>query len=352
MQTLRPWQQFTTGAPAALTQPPVALNVAKQLAALQGCQNAILGSSTFHLFWDLFGILAKKNITIYVDTEAYPISKWGIERAVATSVSVKSFKHHDSDQLRLLINRSNSLGKRPVIVTDGYCPVCGKVAPLADYLTIVRRFGGYLVIDDTQALGILGHNPTQHKPYGLGGGGSLRWHDISDPHIINVSSLAKGFGAPLAILSGSDMFVRCFEAESDTQVHSSPASIADIHAAEHALKINRFKGDVLRKKLARNIARFSRNLHDAGIQCHGGFSPVQTIPIPAQTAQLFHRSLQEQGVFTVLQQSCISQKPRIGFVITARHKISDLDNAIRVVINTCRKFESNAYQREKIHWRC
>lgn len=341
-QSLRPWKKFTTGTPAALAQPPAALNVAKQLAALQGLQRTTLGPSTFHLFWDLFGILAKKRIAIYVDTGAYPISKWGIERAAAASVRVKCFRHHDSDQLNLLISRSISLGKRPVIVTDGYCPGCGKAAPLPEYLTIVRRFGGYLVIDDTQALGILGHNPVQHKPYGLGGGGSLRWHNIQDPHIVSVSSLAKGFGAPLAALSGSQEFVRRFEADSDTRVHSSPASIADIHAAELALKINRIRGDTLRQRLARDVARFRRHLHDAGIHTQGGFFPVQALSVSEQIAERVHRRLRQCGVMTVLQQSCQSQKPCISFVITARHKGDDIDKAIKIVARVFCEIENDA----------
>ncbi len=339
IQSLRPWNQFTTGTPATLRQPLAALNVAKQLATLQGFQHATLGPSTLHLFCDLFRILAKKRIAIFMDKEAYPISKWGIETAAAASVSVKTFRHHDSDKLKLLIRNSHSLKKLPTIVTDGFCPVCGKAAPLVDYLTIIKRFGGYLIIDDTQALGVLGRTPVRYKPYGLGGGGSLRWHDLQHPQVISISSLAKGFGVPLAVLSGNEGFVRHFEAESDTRVHSSPASIADIHAVEHALKINLLKGDVLRKRLARNVAGFRRNLNNEGIQCRGGFSPVQSLPIPAQIAQLFHRRLQEQGVFTVLQQFCTTQKPCISFVITARHKISGLKDATRVVINTCREFE-------------
>lgn len=349
MQSLRPWKQFTTGAPAALKNPPVALKVAKQLATLQGFQRTTLGPSTFHLFWDLFGVLAKKHIDIYVDKGAYPISKWGMERAHASSVKVRTFRHHDADELINLINRINPRGKRPVIVTDGFCPLCGKPAPLTDYIAILKRFGGYLVIDDTQALGVLGQDHALYKPYGLGGGGSLRWHNIQDPHLISISSLAKGFGVPLAVLSGSKEFVRSFKAESDTRVHSSPASIADIHAAEHALKINRIRGDALRKRLARNVARFRRHMHDAGIQCLGGFSPVQTMPIPAQTAQLFYRLLQEQGVFTVLQQSCVNHKPCISFVITARHKMSGIDDASRVVIHTCREFKcTNMFESSKL----
>ena len=59
------------------------------------------------------------------------------------------------------------------------------------------------MLDDTQALGILGEGPTKSNPYGIGGGGSLRWHDVFGPHIIVGSSLAKGFGAPLAAFAAA-----------------------------------------------------------------------------------------------------------------------------------------------------
>ena len=51
-------------------------------------------------------------------------------------------------------------------------PCCGAPAPLTDYLKILRTWGGHLIIDDTQALGILGSHPGPDVPYGRGGGGS------------------------------------------------------------------------------------------------------------------------------------------------------------------------------------
>ena len=86
------------------------------------------------------------------------------------------------------------------------------------------------MIDDTQALGILGHSPGGSRPYGEGGGGMARWSNISGPHLVVVASLAKAFGAPLAALSGSEAFVGHFEERSETRVHCSPPSLAAIHA--------------------------------------------------------------------------------------------------------------------------
>src|SRR5580693_2796163 len=97
---LKPWGQFTTGVPAALASPPDAAVVAHQLAALQGCEKGVLGTSTLHQFWDLFGIMAGSPVAIYVDAGLYPIGRWGVERAAARGVPVREFPHHDADELR------------------------------------------------------------------------------------------------------------------------------------------------------------------------------------------------------------------------------------------------------------
>lgn len=333
-KSLRPWTQFTTGQPAALVPPPRASVIEKKLAALQGFQRTILGPSTFHLFWDLFGLLAQQSIAIHLDARAYPISQWGVERAAVLGAPVRTFVHHDPDGLARNIRRDALLRRRPIVVTDGFCPGCGVAAPLADYIEIIRSLGGYLIIDDTQALGILGNNPKRHPPYGSGGGGSLRWHKLEDPNIVSVSSLAKGFGVPIAALSGSDSFVRRFATKSETRVHTSPPSIAAIHAAEHALTINQARGNLLRRQLAHGVFRFRSRLKYAGVNRQSGFFPVQMLPVPKQFAERLHRDLRQRGVMTVLQQSCVEHRPCITFVITARHNPDEIDHAATLFVKT------------------
>ena len=101
-RSLEPWEQLTTGVPSALAAAPGTELVARSLAALQGCERATLAPSTLHLFWDLFAVLADNPIAIYIDAGAYPIARWGIERAASRGVPVRSFRHHDADALRRL----------------------------------------------------------------------------------------------------------------------------------------------------------------------------------------------------------------------------------------------------------
>ena len=200
------WSQLTRGRPSALVEPAISRAIAKRLARLVGTESATLGSSTLHLFWDFFGMLSKdRRCVIYLDNATYAIPQWGVERASGRGTRVISFAHHNPIELAgSLAHRQR--GTYPVIVSDGFCTDCGSTAPLDAYQKLARRYRGLLVIDDSQALGVLG-------PAEAG-----RWSiSVRQPNsFVSISSLAKGFGAPIAVLTASDRMVREFRRSSET----------------------------------------------------------------------------------------------------------------------------------------
>lgn len=335
-RSLHPWAQLTTGAPAALVRPSGSERVASQLARLQGCEAASLAPSTLHLFWDLLGLLASGRVAIYLDAGTYPIARWGVERAAARGILVRRFPHRDAGALRRLLQKETG-NRRPVVVADGICTACGCATPIADYFEVTRQAGGLLVIDDTQALGLLGHSPGPGRPYGQGGGGSLRYQNLAGPELLVVSSLAKGFGAPLAVLCGSSKLIRQFEARSETRVHCSPPSAAAIHAAEQALKLNVERGDPLRAQLAQRVHQFRRRLAEVGFAVDGGLFPVQTLkPASHLDARRLHERLFNLGVRTVLRRSHKGGEPRLSFIITARHRPDEIERAVNVLVQSAK----------------
>jgi len=336
-RSLEPWGRLTAGKPAALSEPRVAGHLARALAALQGCERATLAPSTLHLFWDLFGVLSDGPLAIYMDSGTYPIARWGIERAAARGVPVRGFRHHDPEDLHRLLRQGGARRGRPVVVTDGFCPACGRGAPLADYLRPVRERDGHLVIDDTQAAGIFGQSPGADAPYGRGGGGMLRWHNLKDSHALVVTSLAKGFGVPVAALAGAGRLVDFYEERSQTRVHCSPPSNATLHALKHALKLNGERGDALRLRLARTVRHFRRRLAEVGLAAEGNLFPVQTLAAPAGLdAVSVHERLQELGTQTVLHRPRAGQEPRLSFIITAAHTPADIDAAVGALASLTR----------------
>jgi len=326
--SLPPWAALTSGKPAALCEPAGARAVASRLAALQGCESAVLGASTLHLFWELFSLADAARVAIYLDDGAYPIARWGVERAAARGARVRLFAHHDAEALRRQLRRDEGGGTRPMVVADGFCPSCGGPAPLAAYLDCARAYGGCLVIDDTQALGVFGRGRGDGAPYGSGGGGSLRWHDVGGADVLVISSLAKGFGVPVAVLSGGAAAIRGFTTRSETRVHTSPPSAAVVAAAARALAINHACGDELRRRLAGLVGRLRARLAAAGLTARGGYFPVQMLELPAAVgAAELHRELQRAGMLTVLHGDGHGRGARLSLLLTARHRRSEIDRA-------------------------
>jgi 8-amino-7-oxononanoate synthase len=346
---LRPWRRLTAGAPAALMPPAGSRAVARRLAVLLGTEAATLGVSTLHLFWDLGGQLRRRPVRILADEHLYPVGRWGIERAVAAGVSATAFRHQDAESLRRRLEARASRRISPLVITDGLCPDCGRVPPLDRYLELVEGHGGWLLVDDSQALGLLGRNPEPDRPYGTGGGGSPAFRGISSPRILLLSSLAKSFGAPLAVLAGTAAAIRSFDQESETLIYSSPPSVASIRAAEAALSINHERGDRLRARLAERVVRFRTGLQKLGLIAGGGLSPVQNLKVPAGVDPLgLYRQLAASGVRTVLRQGRCRPGPLITFLLRADHTAQEVDQALAMLARLVRRSRRNSHERTEI----
>jgi len=326
---LEPWSALTQGRPAALSEAREARGLAAGLADLMGCESGVLMPSTLHLFWDLFGVLARQSVGVLLDDAAYPIMRWGLQRVVATGAPVRLFSHRDPSSLARQTKALLASGRRPVIVTDGVCLSCGRVAPLRRYLHLLERHDGWLVVDDTQALGLLG----------AGGGGSLCWSGQRSPRALIGASLAKAFGAPLAVLTGSAERIRELVTQSETRVHSSPPCAAVIRAGQRALELNASVGDELRRRLSELLARFRHRLRQMGLKVLDHPLPVQTLQLPANLpSSAFYRALLARGIQSVLHKSPHDGTAGVSFIITAAHSAADIDHASSVVAELLREF--------------
>jgi len=330
--TLSDWTALTLGKPAALESPPGAEELESGLAALTGCEAALLATSTLHAFFDLFAALAGPRTTVLIDHSAYPISGWAVRRAGAHT-RVRFFPPCDFEALHWLLRRSS--GFRPLVVTDGVAPISGVPAPLAAYSKLAAMYGGFVVVDDTQALGILGSSPGGCPPYGRGGGGSLQHAGIRSNEVIIVSSLAKALGVPVAMIGGSRSIVDRLRSSGLMRKHASPPSVAVISAGIQALEANRRDGDRLRNKLARSVARFRKGLIRTGIAANGTLFPVQPLHLHRGQAFPVYGMLLRQGIRAVLQRNAAGSA-QISFLLTARHSSEDIDEVLAALAHAVR----------------
>lgn len=323
---LAAWRDLTLGRPAALEEPPGAPALAARLAALQGCAAACLMPSTLHLFWDLFGMLADEPLALLIDAGAYPIARWGARQAALRGLPLWVFPHDAADVARRLARHALRAGRRPLILADGFSPGSDRAPPLAAYARIAADCGGYLVLDDTQVLGLRG----------VDGGGSARLPGVGGPRMLIGASLAKAFGAPLAVLAGDADVVRRFEMRSQTRRHASPPSVAAIAAGARALDINRSRGAQLRHALAQRIAQWRAGLAEREIAVRGGAFPVQMVPLAAGADPLaLQQALARDGVTAVPQQS--GRARALSFLLRADHGPRDIDGALAALAHHIRR---------------
>jgi 8-amino-7-oxononanoate synthase len=317
---LAPWEALTLGKPAALAPVPGEVAVGGQLAALMDCEAACLLPSTLHLFWDVFGWLAGPQLTVLVDAAAYPVARWGAERAAAMGSHVLLFRAGDAAQASQMARRCRARGRRPLLLADGYTPGQAAAPPLAAYADIADEQHGLLLLDDTQALGVLGPR----------GGGSVAAHGLAGAPVLSGASLAKGFGAPLAVLAGPRRLMGGFMAVSQSRVHCSPPSSAAVAAAAHALQLNRRVGHLLRQRLQERIAQLRDSLAASGVVCAGGTFPVQRIALaPGSDGADLHARLSLAGIEVLLQGT--RTKPVLTLLLRADHGAEEVAHAARTI---------------------
>lgn len=328
------WPQLTPGFPSALYESPQSVYTGNHIAAMQNLASGIIAPSTLHLYIDLFNFLSTKKITVFIDEKIYAVSKFGIESLMVNKIPVYTFKHFDADDLLKNVKQKTKF-TTPIVFTDGLCPACGKVAPVNDYATIVQQHSGIIIIDDTQAFGILGSGKDSFI-YGYGGGGILRWLNVPAENIVTIVSLAKAFGAPVAVISGSQNFTAAFKQESKTRESSSPVSNAHLNAATNAININQKTGDHKRKQLLTNILLLKHDMENSGLRLSAGLFPVQSIVnlSLSETNYLFNK-LAEYSFKTVLTKRHMDEKPVLTCIINCGHsksQIHSFTNAIKTII--------------------
>jgi 8-amino-7-oxononanoate synthase len=324
------WQHLTTGVPAAVCEQEPTAAVAAALARLQGTETAILARSTLHAFVDCCAVLADRG-GILIDSAAYPVARWAAEAAGGRGVPVEEYDHLDPDDLRRKLRAARWRQGHPVVITDGQCAGCGRPTPLDALAATTHEAGGTLLIDDTQSLGILGRWPTAADPWGVGGGGSLRFNEIAGPGVAAVSSLAKAFGAPLTVLAGPTAIIDRLQSDGPCRAHTSPPTMADLSAAAQALVINRRNGDERRRRLVDLIRHLRRTLLSQGLEPDGGCSPIQQLELSCANPQRVLAYLRERDILALLTSAECRPPTALTLVLTAGHRLADVDRLADVL---------------------
>lgn len=339
--TLQRWEQLTTGIPAVLGEPALNKHVAEQVARLQGLECGLTAPSTLHLYWDLYHVLSRQPVIVFIDEFIYPVSRYGIEQLLVKKIPVFHFRHQDAKHLQQLMQRYCKGITKPIVLSDGWCPVCGRTAPVEHYAALLNSMDGHLFIDDTQAFGILGAGASTIFPYGIDGGGILRWKQLTAGQtrcITTIVSLAKAWGVPMAVMGSTHNHIRQFEQASAIRTYSSPVSNAHIQAAANALHWNLTKGNQLRGRLWDNVKLFRRGMAWVDLNVSNSCFPVQHLhhPDASITTAIYHR-LKQRDIKAVLSATHTGTHPLLMLIFRSDHTREQICHVVQELARACRQ---------------
>ena len=196
---LRPWEEFTTGVPAALERILGSRHPRLPPSPTGSGRSGLVARSALHGLMDVLETLPKTQATCSWSTRAP--TRWPAAHArppEAQRGAGHHFPHHrpPTDQPKA----------RTWLVTDGWCQGCELPAPLARMQALVRSAGAGVIVDDSLAFGVLGRSD-RREPL-RDGTGNLRWSGLDHDGFLWLASLAKAYGTPLTVITGDESAIR------------------------------------------------------------------------------------------------------------------------------------------------
>ena len=330
------WDRLTTGRPAAVQEPSAARAVAARIAATQGAAAGVVHRSASHALTDALDLAVGPGSAVFVDRGAYALADDAATRTSRSDVRVIRYDHHDAVDLARRLASIRPAARGVVVVTDGWCVSCSRPAPLAALGSISRRCNGTLVVDDSQAIGVLGAAPRRRHPLGEGGGGTFRWLGVPPRSAVLVASLAKAYGAPLTVTTGPAPLIDTLRG-AGSRWHSSPPTAADFAAARAA--VHDEAGNRRRRShLAVLVLRLREGLRRLGLGVLGWPFPLVSVALRgADAAGAMYETLLGCGVRALPLHRRCREGAALAFALTARHTPADVDAVLDITWAACKR---------------
>jgi 8-amino-7-oxononanoate synthase len=245
---MEPWG-LSIGLPSSVASDAPTEELQQELAALVCAEAARVGPSTLHLLLDAVTTLAGAGGTVALPRRAYTLSETVAQRARGAGCAVIRFEPDRVDRLAVGLRSA----RRPLVILATSVEYPGVIVPLRPLLDLACAARGFLVVDDTPAMGLLGR-PAPGHPHGIGGGGGVLWNGLRpEGSLIQVAGLCKAFSVPLAFVSGSRRVLDRICRGGGVLAASSPADLVSIQTARWALQANARSGEALRVALAGTV---------------------------------------------------------------------------------------------------
>ncbi|MDD5292120.1 MAG: 8-amino-7-oxononanoate synthase [Candidatus Omnitrophica bacterium] len=253
-----------------------------------------------------------------------------IDGIILSRAELKRYPHKDISSLESLLKKSKGSAKK-LIITDSVFSMDGDIAPLADLISLARKYNCLLMIDEAHATGVLGEN----------GRGALEHLGLEDAkeNLVQMGTLSKAIGGFGAYVCGTKYLIEYLINKSRAFIYTTSLPPAVIAADIKALEIAQ-GGKELRIKLRGNIGFFKGRLKSLGFDVIAEETPI--IPLIIKDSKLtmeFSKRLFDEGVFAqgIRPPTVARGSARLRVTLMATHKKDDLEFALDKIEKVAKK---------------
>ena len=229
------------------------------------------------------------------------------------------FRHRDSTHVESLLKRRQS--NRPtLIVTDGLFSMDGDLAPLPELVSLAKRYGATLYVDDAHGTGIMG--PT--------GRGTIEHFRMDHEIPFHMGTLGKALGSSGAYVVGRRDMIESLINTSRPFLFTTAPPPSTMAAAAAALEVVQREPE-RRTRLWANRHRLFDGFKRLGFRMTSTVSPILPILVgDAARALVFAEQLLAHGIYApAIRPPTVPDKTsRIRVTVTSEHTPDQIDEAI------------------------
>lgn len=247
-----------------------------------------------------------------------------LEAASHSPATLRRFAHNSPQALAALLDKP--VDGLTLAFTEGVFSMDGDLAPLAELAALTQGAQTLLMVDDAHGIGVLGRE----------GRGSCEVAGVK-PDLL-LLTFGKAFGLSGAALLCSESMADYLLQTARHLIYSTAMPGAQAQALRAALTVIR-KGDDLRARLTRNIARFRAGAAQLPLTLAGSHTAIQPLIVGENGAALaLAAKLRARGCWvTAIRPPTVPPgTARLRLTLSAAHQDSDIDALLEALYDACR----------------
>ena len=258
----------------------------KRLAAYLGTEDVLLFSTGYQTALGVISALVQKGEYVISDKENHACIINGCLLAKGGFAEFVRYKHNDMEDLDKVLSRIPA-GAGKLVVTDGVFSVSGELVNLPDLLTVAKKHGARVLVDDAHATGVIGK----------GGRGTASYYDLVNETDLTMGTFSKTFASLGGFVAGPERVLNYIKHFSPALIFSASPTPASVASALAALDILEREPERIDRLIA-NADKMRKGFAEMGfkvIDSETGIVPV--VVGDAELAMVFWKKLYDKGVF-------------------------------------------------------